>query len=145
MLRRLLTLLAALPLLLPPGVCPCRLVTVCDACTQQGVASEEAATACTCCEAEAAEPVADVVLTDAPCCPPLPVNQNRDDHHPACPSQGSAQWKADLTPVAASLLLDCVALATDLPTVPTSAELAPSDFSPPSDRPIYLTLLTLRI
>ena len=144
MVRRFLTLLAVVPLLLPQGICVCDLLAPCAACEQPASTPSAPASAC-CCECCQAEPVVvdGAGLAALHSCQSSPAD--RDEHLPACPAEGSAQWKADLGHGLPTIGLDVVGSVSTIDTPAVSMLLAPAAQLDTAERPLYLTLLTLRI
>jgi hypothetical protein len=155
MFRSVLSLLLALPLLLPQGVCVCDLVQQCEACAECTECTEctravelEKAT-CGCHKHQPAEPG----KTNAPAlvkqhiCHQNAHNSQQNEHIPCCPAKtGSVQWKLDPTPQSVQLGFDFFGTIchSQSPAV-NSALLAPSFHLSSADQPLCLTLLTLRI
>lgn len=149
MFRRLLTLLVALPLLLPQGVCVCDFMRSCEACEDCAVSVEPEKPSCGCHKHKQAQAVQDDDLEIAKghtCHKSLPT-EKQDNHVPGCPAkEGTAVWKADTAPAPVTFSLGLVGLLNylELP-VTTFTVSAPTIHLAASGRPIYLTFLTLRI
>ena len=139
MIPCILKLLVALPLLLPQGLCICDSLTTCQACAEPAASVETSLPACSCCAAEDDKALA---LTATHTCEPQP----GEPHVPGCPVKEDAHWKADLKSPSPLLTVDftCVTDSLDCLPVP-SAQSAPLADLHANQRPIYLTLLTLRI
>lgn len=149
MFRSVLSLLLALPLLLPQGVCVCDFIQECEACADCTAAVEPEKPACGCHKHKPTEPV----KNDAPtltkhhtCHQHAPADQ-QDGHIPFCPAKaGSVQWKAEPAPPPAQPSLFFVGMVClSQPPAVNSALLTPSFHLSSADQPLYLTLLTLRI
>lgn len=150
MFRRLLTLLVALPLLLPQGVCVCDFMQNCEACADcAGVVEPEQPTTCGCRKhkhLQASQNAAPSISPSHTCHKPFPTDR-QDNHAPCCPAkEGSAVWKADTTQSVPALTLDLLALVSSVDALPAATiHPAPSIHFYAADRPIYLTTLSLRI
>jgi hypothetical protein len=134
----IIKLLVALPLLLPQGLCICDSLTTCQACAEPAASVETSAPACSCCIEDDKTPT----LTATHTCEPQP----GEPHVPGCPVKEDAQWKADLKAPSPLLAVDftCIADSLDCLAVPSAQSNPFADFHG-KQRPIYLTLLTLRI
>lgn len=148
MFCRFLSLLIALPLLLPQGLCVCGFALSCEACTSEP-ATAEAAPRCCNCHAHQAVAENDVgkvsVAKDHTCHKSGP--NKCDDRAPACPTKNATSyWRADIGQAATPLTLDCM---VSLPLEGFLADVSRACTVPltvhQSDRPIYLTTLSLLI
>lgn len=149
MFRSVLSLLLALPLLLPQGMCVCDLMQKCEACADGTAAVEPEKPACGCHKHKPAEPVktdASTLTKLHTCHQNAPADQP-GEHFPCCPVKaGSVQWKAEPIPSPAQPSFGFVGMVSlSLPPAVNSALLTPSFHLSSSDQPLYLTFLTLRI
>jgi len=144
MFRRLLTLLVALPLLLPQGVCVCDFLRKCEACTECDANVELEAPACGCQHERTAEVEND---SDKTCTCYQSGSPESPEHRTLpCPPKSSAQWKADTATPPQPVCVPFVGLMTDPEAlVTTSTCLSPSFQASTANQPLFLTLLTLRI
>jgi len=136
MVRRLLTLLLAFPLLLPPGICVCEIASgraAAPACPVNG---------CACCQHDA--PAADpgpVHVTGG-----RPARDNGPAHLPGCPAcENGAQWKCRTSPPDVAAPLPGAAPAPLKAALSAAAVACPIASVCAAARPIYLTTLPLRI
>lgn len=149
MLRRLLTLLVALPLLLPQGVCVCDFMQTCEACEDCANATELARPTCSCCRHQREA----VIQDDAPAiakshtCHKSDSSDKKNDHLPGCPAkEGSACWKGDTAQPLMAVTLVYVGMLDSLDTPAATSALSASPIHlSTADPPIYLTTLSLRI
>jgi len=149
MFRSLLTILVALPLLLPQGVCVCDFMQKCEACTDCAVSVEPERPTCGCSKHKHAQTVRDdgQTIAKAHSCHKSSPTEQQDNHLPCCPAKtGSAVWKTDTTQSSTVIYLALVHLVNELELpAAITADAAPAVHLASSGRPIYLTLLTLRI
>lgn len=140
MVRRVLTLLLALPLLLPPGVCVCGLAQASTTPADCPVPAAAEAPTCPCCQ-HCVERAADDHEANAVASPASPLKG--DQHPPGCPARrGVAQWKCSSP---APVLPQIAALDAPYQPLPADPVLCACITLRSVERPIYLTTLTLRI
>src|SRR4051812_34137486 len=98
MLRRLLSLLLVVPLLLPQGVCVCDFMQKSEACSECNVRVEPAKPTCGCRkhrQAAAGAQEQTTIVRGHRCHQSVPADQ-RNDHAPGCPAKtGGAAWKIE--------------------------------------------------
>lgn len=150
MMRRIFSLLLVLPLLLPQGVCVCDLMKPqCEACAEGNVCVEQVESACSCCckhkRHQAVENDGPSLTTSHTCAKSGPDKEDR--HLPICPIKtGGAQWKSALVsvPILADMAFVGMLPVADVTAAGSFTSAFPVHFDP-SDQPLYLTLLNLRI
>ncbi len=152
MLRRFLSLLLVLPLLLPQGVCVCDLVQACVA-SNRGAEQTQAplsVSRCRCCKHKHAKPVHETSLAreQAPAGnESSPLQRGPDEHVPGCP----AGTIGGLLKTAANHNLMLRTLSFSNPVALTEASCSVSrplgcvSACHFPDQPLYLTLHTLLI
>jgi len=147
MLQRLLSLLLVLLLLLPPGVCICRIAQAAVASPEESPSAAQAPPLCSSCSCAkhqhqvTADPASE---QSAKLVPSTPAD---NDHIPSCPAlTGSTQWKAELTPtqVIEAPAVNGMTVVQERAgllgqTLPASASV------PICGQPLYLTLQSFQI
>jgi len=121
----------------------------CEACEDCAVSVEPEKPSCGCRKHKQALPVQtdDLEIAKAHTCHKTIPTDKQDDHVPGCPAkEGSAVWKANTTQPSPVGTLDLAGLLVSVDVaVPVSILPVPSIPVITSNRPIYLTTLTLRI
>lgn len=145
MLRSVGIYLLIVPLLLPPGVCVCDVVSnECAACDETLVVVPAPVTGCRCkCHQQTPAPSFHLGHT---CIKGQPIDAP-DNHVPGCPAKhDQAQWKTQ--PNHPPTLTGPVAVSPFVlvePALTVSRAWSPDQSGHPPDQPLYLTLLTLLI
>ena len=154
MLRRVLSLLLILPLLLPQGMCICDLAHSCRACEANPCTVSQAPapqrTACKCCKHKRTGSPGrpDRVLAQSHTCRhSIPAKRDDDKHAPCCPAKaGFGLWKTEPTSApTVDTPTDWQRIASASPPAQPAAVAVPGDDLHPSGPLLYLTLLTLLI
>lgn len=145
-MSRIFTLLVALPLILPQGICLCDLVRSCESCAAVVVAPvEPACRHCKCRQHAATDDTPSAAPAKAHTCHHTTTDGDNDPQ--TCPTQdGATYWKSDLGSATVLPALTALAVPTldVLPTPASACSIAPVSLAR-FNLPVYLTTLSLRI
>jgi hypothetical protein len=146
MVRRLLSVLLVVPLLLPQGMCVCDLLQKCEACaaTENSTPATAKRPTCSCCKKHR-EKHASTAVDRAHTCHRSSPADKQDHHAPGCPAKaGGGHWNFNLTHTSSLLpLLASASLALHPAPAPLNWGLTSDGAS--IDRLLHVTQVNLRI